>query len=169
MPTYTCGCASESPHEHLCCINTESWWRQHNDCNIIVILFHSSDGQLSWYSLEGRVKQVKLFECPAVNRVAVKTKNGTSSSVGWKQPAGTSPKFCPPFRQFHQVAWFLKGPSNGGWWPARVADGGGNYQNLPAFGSWLLLIFHSCYTSRSQKAFIVIICTRSYFNLLLPL
>lgn len=28
MPTYTCGCASESPHEHLCCINTESWWRQ---------------------------------------------------------------------------------------------------------------------------------------------
>lgn len=49
------------------------------------------------------------------------------------------------------IYYNYKRPSHGGWWPARVADEGGNYQNLPAFGSWLLLIFHSrSYTSQPK-------------------
>lgn len=42
------------------------------------------------------------------------------------------------------------GLTDGGWWPARVANGLHNYQNSPAFCSWLLLIFHFYYTSQKR-------------------
>lgn len=60
-----------------------------------------------------------------------------------------------------------KGLSDGGWWPARVANGLHNYQNSPAFCSWLLLIFHFYYTSQKRLFCSRIILTSYYLFKLL--